>query len=180
MSSRTIYNVISDLRIHGYTLSIDVNSPKSLLTTLLPDLLLLPALPNNLPRGRSRVAHMGRLLPSLTTLERRCQGRLRNTTLGRLPKRNLTSTPRDSQKTYPGAGLSKQDVIEIVGEAMKQVVDYVRPAEKRSTRRGGDDWGKPTHRGCAALWGEGELPHRPEPRDLLQVQRVQGSGSSLR
>ena len=71
---------------------------------------------------------MGRLLPELLP-RRRCRV-TQNTTLGRLPKR--MKLPRVDLRGLPESlAFTREDVIEIVGEAMKQVVEAIRPEVKR-------------------------------------------------
>jgi hypothetical protein len=120
-------NVASDLRVHGYTLSIDVNSLKS-----------PPPRPTSTPRVTQEYT----------------QGEVESNSVGEAsPQPNSLGEQESREKYYPGEatrvdespsgrsqrapravprepGITRVDVIEIVGEAMKQIAEVISPEVK--------------------------------------------------
>ena len=127
VSNQTIYNVASDLRVHGYTLSIDVNSLKS----PPPRSTSTPQLLSNLPRWRSRVDLSGRLLPQPNST---AEVQSREKYYPGEATQVDASPPGRSRGTYrylPESQASpERTLIEIVGEAMKQVISSISPEVK--------------------------------------------------
>jgi hypothetical protein len=133
VSSQTIYNVISDLRIHGYTLSIDVSSPESTspTSTSTPRSTSTPPATQEYTQGEIEGSSVGETTPQSNS-SREVQSRSKfypgettqvdESTPGR-SSRSPRSVPREP-------GITREDVIEIVGEAMKQVAEEISPEVK--------------------------------------------------
>ena len=131
VSSQTIYNVVSDLRIHGYTLSIDVNSPKSHSYSPTPRSTSTPPATQESTQGEIEGRSVGETTPQSNS-SGEVQSRSKfypgeTTQVDESPPGRSSRSPRSVPRE---PGITREDVIEIVGEAMKQVVEEISPEVK--------------------------------------------------